>query len=180
MSFEIRILNQDDAGELFRLRRSAILDSPLSFLASPEDDPASSEAVVRELLAPRPNAVVFGAYLSGLVGMLGLNRAHERKAAHKVSLWGMFVSPAYRGRGVAAQLLEAAIRHARTFDGVTSIHLEVSESAVAARRAYERVGFETWGVEPDAIRFEGRSASEHHMRLALNFPATHCGRAVLG
>lgn len=169
---QIRTLTQDDAGELFRLRRSALLDSPLAFLASPEDDPASSEAVVRELLAPRPDSVVFGAYLSGLVGMLGLNRAGQKKVAHKANLWGMFVSPAWRGRGVAGQLLEVAIRHARTFEGVTSVHLSVSASAVAARHLYKKMGFETWGVEPDAIRFEGRSESEHRMRRLLNSPTT--------
>ena len=172
MSVEIRILTQDDAGELFRLRRSALLDSPLAFLASPEDDPASSQGVVRGLLAPRPDSAVFGAHSSGLVGMLGLNRATQKKAAHKASLWGMFVLPAWRGQGVAGQLLEAAVRYARTFDGVASVHLSVSESAVAARRVYEKMGFETWGVEPDALRFEGRSVGEHHMRLALNSPAT--------
>src|SRR3569833_3270780 len=170
---EIRILTQDDAGELFRLRRSALLDSPLAFLAAPEDDPASSEAVVRELLAPRPDSVVFGAHSSQLVGMLGLNRANQRKMAHKASLWGMFVLPAWRGRGVAAQLLEAAIRHARTIDGVVSFFFCVCASAVAARHLYEKMGFETWGGEPDSMRVEGRSESEHRMRLLLNPPTTH-------
>ena len=161
------MLTPGDAGELFRLRRSALLDSPLAFLASPEDDMASSEAVVRELLDPRRRSVVFGAFSPGLVGMLGLNPAHQRKAAHKVTLWGMFVAPTYRGQGVAAQLLDAAIRHARTLDGIRAVHLSVSESAVAARRVYEKAGFETWGIEPDAIRFEGRSESERHMRSSL-------------
>jgi hypothetical protein len=70
MTLEIRILHPGDAGELFRLRRSALLDSPLAFLASPEDDPASSEEAVRELLDPRRASVVLGAYNPGLVGML--------------------------------------------------------------------------------------------------------------
>jgi len=167
MALEIRLLDQGDAGELFRLRRNALLDSPLAFLASPEDDLASSEAAVRELLDPRRKSVVFGAYDPGLVGMLGLNRANQRKAAHKVNLWGMFVLPTHRGQGVAAQLLDAAVRYARALDGVRSVHLSVSDSAIAARRLYEKAGFETWGVEPDAIRFEERSASERHMRLLL-------------
>jgi ribosomal protein S18 acetylase RimI-like enzyme len=167
VTLEIRILNQGDAGELFRLRRSALLDSPRAFLASPEDDLASSEAAVRELLDPGRKSVVFGAHKPGLVGMLGLYRATQRKAAHKVNLWGMFVLPTCRGQGLAAQLLNAAIRYARTLDGVRSVHLSVSESAVAARRLYEKAGFETWGVEPDAIRFEGRSDGELHMRLSL-------------
>ena len=171
MTLEIRILTQSDAGDLFRLRRSALLDSPLAFLASPEDDLASSEVAVRELLEPRRNSVVFGAHMPGLIGMLGLHTGNKRKAAHKANLWGMFVSPAFRGRGAALQLLEAALQHARTLDGVTSVHLSVSESAIAARHVYEKIGFRTWGVEPDAIRFEGRSESERHMRFSLGGPS---------
>ena len=167
MTLEIRILNPTEAGELFRLRRGALLDSPMAFLASPEDDSASSEAAVSGLLKTQRESAVFGARTPELVGMLGLHRVTQRKAAHKVNLWGMFVLPAYRGQGVAAQLLDAAIRHARTLDGVTSVHLSVSDSAVAARHLYEKAGFETWGVEPDAIRFEGRSVGECRMRLSL-------------
>ena len=66
------------------------------------------------------------------------------------------------------RLLDAAIQHARSLDGAASVHLSVSESATAARHLYERAGFETWGVEPDAIRFEAKSASERHMRLSLS------------
>jgi ribosomal protein S18 acetylase RimI-like enzyme len=80
----------------------------------------------------------------------------------------MFVLPDGRGQGVAVQLLDAAIRYARTLDGVASVHLSVSESAVAAQRLYEKAGFRTWGVEPDAIRFEHRANSDHHMRLPLD------------
>jgi ribosomal protein S18 acetylase RimI-like enzyme len=167
MTPQIRILNEGDAGELFRLRHGALLDSPLAFLASPEDDMASSEAAVRELLKPQRESVVFGAYTQALVGMLGLSRANQRKAAHKIRLWGMFVLPPFRQQGVGMRLLDAAIRYARSLDGAASVYLSVSESAAAARHLYERAGFETWGVEPDAVRFEARSANEHHMRLSL-------------
>jgi ribosomal protein S18 acetylase RimI-like enzyme len=111
--------------------------------------------------------VVFGAYTQELVGMLGLSRANQKKAAHKIRLWGMFVLPAFRRQGVGMRLLDTAIRYARSLDGAASVHLSVSESAAAARQLYESAGFETWGVEPDAVRFDGSSASERHMRLSL-------------
>ena len=167
MTPQIRMLNEDDAGELFRLRHGALLDSPLAFLASTEDDLASSEVAVRELLKPQRESVVFGACTQGLVGMLGLFRASQRKAAHKIRLWGMFVLPAFRRQGVGMRLLDAAICYARSLDGAASVHLSVSESADDARHLYERAGFETWGVEPDAVRFEARSVSERHMWLSL-------------
>jgi len=167
MTLQIRILSEADAGELFRLRQGALLESPLAFLASPEDDLASSEAAVRALLQPQRESVVFGAHTRELVGMLGLSRANQRKAAHKTRLWGMFVLPPFRRHGVGMQLLDAAIRYARSLDGVASVHLSVSESASAAIHLYERAGFETWGIEPDAVRFEAQSVPERHMRLSL-------------
>jgi ribosomal protein S18 acetylase RimI-like enzyme len=167
MTPRIQILHESDAGELFRLRQRALLESPLAFLASPEDDLASSEAAVRELLTSRHDSVVFGARAPELIGMLGLYRPGAKKAAHKANIWGMFVLPTWRGQGLAARLLDEAIGFARRLPGVASVHLSVSESAGAARHLYERVGFETWGIEPDAIRFEVHSDGERHMRLAL-------------
>jgi ribosomal protein S18 acetylase RimI-like enzyme len=167
MNPHVEILNEWHAGELFRLRRCALLDAPLAFLASPEDDVADSEAAVREMLSGGSDSVVFGAHAEGLIGMLGFYRLAQKKAAHKCNLWGLYVAPQWRRQGVAARLLEAAIRHAQTLPGLVSVHLSVSESAGAARSLYEKLGFETWGLEPDALRVESSSAAEHHMRLLL-------------
>jgi ribosomal protein S18 acetylase RimI-like enzyme len=167
MTPQIRTLDEADAPDLIALRRVALVDSPESFLASPEDDWASTETDVRELLRRHPDSVVFGAYAPQLSGMLGLYRERLTKAAHKAHLWGMFVLESHRRQGLAARLLEAAIRYARTLDGIASIHLSVSDSAIAAQRLYESAGFKTWGIEPDAIRVGAHSQRDHHMRLSL-------------
>ncbi|HEY2463680.1 MAG TPA: GNAT family N-acetyltransferase [Steroidobacteraceae bacterium] len=154
--------------ELFALRRDALLDSPFAFLASPSDDLAASEAAVSEMLKRAPSSVVFAAGTPRLVGMLGLHRAHQLKAAHKVNLWGMYVVPAWRKRGLGEKLLQAAISYARTLPGVSTVRLSVSGSASAARHLYEKIGFTCWGEEPDAMRIDGLPASEHHMSLSLD------------
>ncbi|HEY0745201.1 MAG TPA: GNAT family N-acetyltransferase [Steroidobacteraceae bacterium] len=167
MEPQIRILDEGDAAALFSLRRAALLDSPLAFLASPKDDMAASEEAVRMLLKRGPESVVFAASTPQIVGMVGLHRAPQLKAAHKANLWGMFVVRSWRGRGLGEQLLSAAISYARTLPGLACVQLSVSESAAAARQLYEGAGFTTWGVEPDALRVDHRSESERHMRLAL-------------
>ncbi len=48
MPTKIRILSEGDAGEVLELRRQALIDSPLAFLASPEDDLASPVESVRD------------------------------------------------------------------------------------------------------------------------------------
>jgi ribosomal protein S18 acetylase RimI-like enzyme len=98
---------------------------------------------------------------------VGLHCGSARKAAHKANLWGLYVAPAWRGQGVGLQLLRAVLAHARTLPGVSAVRLGVSESALSARRLYERCGFVPWGVEPDAIRYQGRSLAECHMQLQL-------------
>ncbi|MBB6095998.1 RimJ/RimL family protein N-acetyltransferase [Povalibacter uvarum] len=164
---QVRLLVPDDAESLFHLRRAALLDSPLAFSASPEDDRYSSPEAVRTQLG-ESQALVFGALNGNLVGMLGMYRLPQIKTAHIAMIWGVFVAPSARGQGVAAQLFEAAIAHARAVPGIASLQLSVNETTPGARRLYERMGFRVWGVEPDALRANGRSTSEAHMSLSLN------------
>lgn len=163
---EIRVLRPDDAEALFVLRRHALEDAPLAFAASPEDDRASSPDAVREDLSRGPDSAVFGALDEDLLGMIGLYREPKRKMAHKLYLWGMYVRPEGRGRGIARALLQAALAHARTLDGVTQVQISVTEDADAARALYEEFGFRVWGTEPDAIRHGGRGVSTLHMVLS--------------
>jgi GNAT superfamily N-acetyltransferase len=167
MSLQVRILTPADAAALVAIRQAALLDSPGAFLASPEDDFASAESAVRELLERKPDSVVFGAFTPDLSGMLGFYRDASRKAAHKGHLWGMFVLPAQRRHALAARLLQAAIEYARGLPGVASLHLCVSAAVPGARGLYEKAGFRSWGIEPDAIRIGESSYSDHHMILTL-------------
>jgi RimJ/RimL family protein N-acetyltransferase len=174
----IRLLRGDDAEAFLALRQQALREEPMAFLSAPDDDVARTVDAVRALLQQAPGAaVVVGAFArrvaaapaeTMLVGFLGMHRDRHHKAAHKVHLWGTYVAPAHRGRGIAAALLAATLAHARTLPGVVWAHLSVSDTAPAARRLYERAGFRHWGTEPDALRHGGRSADEHHLALRLD------------
>ena len=161
----IRLLTPEDAEEYAALRRESLLDSPLAFTSSPEDDRASSAADVREMLSRGPNSVILGAFYDRLVGFVGMYRDRHLKRAHKMYIWGMYVTPAHRGSGLALQLIEAAVAHARTVPGIACIDLSVNSTAPGAQRVYERAGFRVWGSEPDALRHGGEITLEHHMSL---------------
>ena len=163
----IRLLTADDAEEYAALRRESLLDAPLAFTSSPEDDIASSAEGVRKSIARGADSVIVGAFASELVGALGMYRDHHLKRAHKMHIWGVYVRPTHRGSGVAVALLEAAIAHARSVPGIACLDLSVNSTAPAAQRVYERVGFRFWGCEPDALRYNGEITQEHHMSLQL-------------
>ena len=124
------------------------------------------------MLARAPESVVIGAFADRrLVGSAGLYRDRHLKAAHKAHLWGMYVRPGYRRRGLGARLVRAALEHAERLSGVDCVELGVSSAAPEARRLYETLGFRTWGTEPDALRHEGRIATQHHMVVRLRTEA---------
>jgi ribosomal protein S18 acetylase RimI-like enzyme len=156
-----------DAEAFVALRREALDEEPLAFGASPEDDRGLSLPFVREALGPEHSSAVFGAFSPNLVGIVGLRREGKKKSAHKAYLWGVYVSTPHRGSGLGMALLEAAIGYARQLDGVTQMHLSVSEDAEPAVQLYERLGFRRWGTEPNALRWEGQAVAEHHMVLRL-------------
>jgi len=164
----LRLLTSADADAYTVLRREMLNDSPLSFSASPETDIAADETAVREMLGKGPAQATMGAFVSGaLVGAVGMFAERDAKAAHKIRIWGMYVRPAVRRAGVGRALMQAAIAHIRRLDGISQIQLSVSASAPGAQQLYESLGFEVWGVEPDALRYGGRCVDEHHMVLPL-------------
>ena len=161
----IRPLEERDADAFIALRRRALADSPLVFAASPDDDFVSSPQAVRDGIARAPDWIIFGAFDPELAGTVGVMRDRHRKMSHKVHVWGMYVLPEKRRRGIASSLLTAAISHARSLDGISAIHLGVTSAGDDARRLYERAGFKVWGTQPDALRDGGQSVSEYHMVL---------------
>jgi ribosomal protein S18 acetylase RimI-like enzyme len=163
----IRHLREDDAEAYVVLRHEALVDTPMAFAASAQDDFAGSVELVREHLRKAPEAVIIGAFEPQLVGTVGIHRERQLKAIHKAHLWGFYVTPAHRQHGIGSRLLEAALHHVRTLRGVEWVHLSVSATTPGAQRLYEKFGFQVWGVEPDALRHAGQSAAEHHMALRL-------------
>tara|TARA_E500000305_G_C3919826_1_gene187549 strand:- start:83 stop:607 length:525 start_codon:yes stop_codon:yes gene_type:complete len=166
-AFSVRALGHGDEAAFLALRREALTECPESFAASPEDDFLQTEEDARQLFARRNGDAVFGAFTDRLFGMVGLYREQKQKTRHKVHIWSMYVAPVARGLGAGRALMEIATAHAGTLDGVTDIHLSVSEQAGPACALYDSLGFSVWGVEPGGLVVQGVSTPLQHMILPL-------------
>ncbi|WP_223458255.1 MULTISPECIES: GNAT family N-acetyltransferase [unclassified Pseudomonas] len=97
--------------------------------------------------------VVLGAFEEGrLAGIVGLAFEPREKALHKVTLFGMYVSPTVRQRGLGYLLVQAALAEAQSHAGLRLIQLTVTAGNDAAFNLYQRCGFVQFGLEPMAVR----------------------------
>lgn len=161
------LLTPDDAPDYVALRREMLQDAPWAFLASEAQDRGCDVEKVRVSLQ-RTDAAIVGIRDDGkLVASAGVVREEALKRRHIAMIWGVYVTPAARGRGCARAVVSRAIELARSWAGIGSIHLAVNANAPEAKRLYESLGFREWGLEPDAVRIDGRSFAEHHMHLPL-------------
>ncbi|HZO12285.1 MAG TPA: GNAT family N-acetyltransferase [Polyangiaceae bacterium] len=166
---EIRRLDDHDADTWLAVRLRALRDHPEDFYASVEDEATLPMEEVKERLARDPRqAFVLGAFPDGeLVGTAGMFRERFGKAHHKAVVWGMYVAPRARRRGIGRKLMVELVARARAA-GVERLQLSVSAGNRAARALYIELGFEPWGMEPDSFRVDGRSIDEEHLALRLN------------
>lgn len=102
---------------------------------------------------------VYGAYDGAkIIGMTGVILYREKNIEHKAAIWGVYVTPSYRGKGIARQLMDGALRDLPSSVNQVRLGLEVNNEA--ARKLYESMGFEPYGVEKDAFQKAGRFYDE--------------------
>src|SRR4051812_46047339 len=100
-TIDVRKLGADDATALMALRREALENEPFAFAASVADDVGLIRESVLAFLEATDVQAVFGAFEdAALAGMVGLVRATKLKQRHKATVWGMYVRPASRGKGI--------------------------------------------------------------------------------
>lgn len=166
---EIRLLTEHDAATLWELRMLALETDPWSFVDSPEElRRIPVEEYASRLRSNNAGNFVVGAFEQQTpIGMVGFYQELPLKRRHKGWIWGVFVVPAARGRGVARALMLAAIQRAKSLPDLGIILLTVSVNQPAPRRLYASLGFRSIGIEPKGLKIGDRHVDEEHLVLEL-------------
>lgn len=106
-----------------------------------------------------------------LIGMTGLYLGKSMKMRHNGYIWGVYVRPEWRGLDLARQLIDACVAWAVARD-VRIVKLAVVTTNTAAIRCYARCGFDVYGVEPQALCYDGVCYDELLMARRLPTAAT--------
>jgi RimJ/RimL family protein N-acetyltransferase len=153
------------------LRLRGLKEHPDAFTSSYEEESASPLAATERRIALDSADAVYGALVAGtLVGVVGLARELRTKNRHKAVVFGMYVAPEHGARGIGAALLAHVIDQAKRQPHLEQLVLTVTQSNDIARTLYERTGFHSFGIEPHAIRVDGRYFDKNHMILFLPPP----------
>ena len=163
----IRVLDTEDAGAFRLLRLEGLRDSPTAFAASVDDEVHRSDFA--RLLQPTDASWVLAAFAGpdAPVGCIGWYRDRGAKVSHKSRLWGTYVTPDQRRRGIGRALLNEAVARARLVPGLSQIGLFVASENEAAARLYRTAGFERVAVHPKSLFVDGRYIDEEFHVLWL-------------
>lgn len=166
---DIREASARDAARFRELRLEALQNSPIAFSADYQKNLNHPQKYWEDLLTPQPDESTMFIAEQGnkLIGMTGIMRSNSPKTRHGAWIWGVYVTPAWRGQHIAEELIRACLEWAKERK-VLLAKLGVAVVNTPAIRCYERCGFKIYGTEPSAILVDGRYYDEYLMFKSLD------------
>jgi RimJ/RimL family protein N-acetyltransferase len=152
-----------DAASLHQLRLEALASSPTAFSSDYAAEASRSAADWIGRLEKNPDEeqglIVVSADGEQLVGMCGLFREHSLKTRHRGTIWGVYVTQGWRGLRIADALIQVCVDWAQQ-EGMKRLELGVASDNFSAIRCYMRCGFSVYGIQQQAMIYEGNEIDE--------------------
>src|SRR5690349_19766536 len=113
-----------------------------------------------------PEHVMFGVFDGErLIGITGFNRMARKRASHRGELVQVFVEPGYRGQNIGEKLLRHVLDYAFALDGIEQVQLSVIASNQTAIKLYEKLGFQSFGVQPKYFKVGDSYMDQQFMQV---------------
>ena len=151
-----RQLGKHDAPVFQALRQEVTRENPVPMGLTLKEELARALVGFEAQLSASPPDAVFGAFIEGHLAATAAVSLVSRFASsqHKMSMWGVFTSPRYRRRGLSRQVVGLAVEHAFS-NGIQRVNLQVYTPNEPAISMYKSIGFNEYGIEPDAVYIDG-------------------------
>ena len=160
----IRALAPSDAASFQALRLRGLQECPEAFASSYEEEIDTPLEAIEMRLQPKPESVILGA-LQGteLCAIVGLQRESMAKLAHKSFIWGVYVAPEARGKGIGTEVMRHALSYSANTLRTRQVNLGVNTENAAAVALYKKLGFVEYGIERGYLLVGGVLQDEYQM-----------------
>lgn len=163
---DIRLLSQSDASLWKSIRLESLLNYPENYLSSFEEERLRSDKQWEEVIE---NNQIYGLFKdTQLASIVSLSPKTTYKHQHKGEIWGVYTRPQFQCKGLAYQLLAYVLEQAEKY--LELCYLNCTTSNQGAYRIYQKLGFETYGIELKSIFVNQQYYDEYLM--AIDF-STH-------
>lgn len=143
-----RKLNTDDVSQYKAIRLEALDDSPQAFGSTSELESVQDDAF---FISRIENAYIVGAFIEEhLVATGGVFYHKDTKREHKASIWGVYVTPPHRNKGIAKRVISKVLEYLP--ETIEQVMLCVESTNSFAIRTYKNLGFEEYGYEKHALK----------------------------
>lgn len=153
----------DEAADYLAMRRFALIDSPLAFSNTPDQEAQITAEDVQKRWAEGLDFTM-AAFVDGqLAAISNFEREKAPRFAHKGMVWSFFVHPAHRRTGIGRDLMLTTMREAFSDPELRQINLGVNAINPAAQALYESCGFRAFAYERNYMRVDGAFYDEFWM-----------------
>lgn len=168
--FSLRLLLPSDAAQYRAFRLNNLRLYPSYFRSDAGEESLKPLSTSERRLNPTPLNRWQGAFDTKgvLIGAVGFRREPGVKRQHIGQVIGLSVAPDWQGHGVATALMVDVVDYARSLDGLRQIQLTVTIPNPVAEKLYDRLGFDVFGLEQDALRIGPESHPKQHRQLMLD------------
>ncbi|HEX8289454.1 MAG TPA: GNAT family protein [Pyrinomonadaceae bacterium] len=141
MNISIRQINVDDWLIFSEIRLKALQTDPLVFGSSYEKESQFIEADWRERLEARDSAVFMLFADETPFGITGVSVFRDDPTKRTAILWGSWLAPEFRGKGLSDLMYKARIDWAKAHPGIERIIVSHRASNLASKYANQKQGF---------------------------------------
>ncbi|AIY74176.1 N-acetyltransferase [Bacillus anthracis] len=163
----IRLLTKEDAEKYWELRLQALQVNPEAFVTTYEEAIRQENPIKRvESNLTAATSCTFGAFneKNQLVGVVTLLTEEKEAYKHKGHIVAMYVDASNRRSGLARELIRKAIEKAREMN-LEQLTLGVVSTNDPAKKLYESMGFQMYGIEKRALKINGVYSDDEYMVL---------------
>jgi ribosomal protein S18 acetylase RimI-like enzyme len=166
----IRKLTKHDAEDYRNIRLEALYNNPDSFGTMYSEEVIKTIDDFKNKIPVDNNNFILGYFIDKeLIGIVAFHQESRIKVRHKAYIRSMYVKQQYRRKGIGKFLMKELIERVKAIDEIEILLVDVIKNNISAQYLYLSLGFQIYGIEKMAYKFQNQYFDMTYMSLQIKF-----------